>query len=183
MRSFHNILTAIFIISSLWQVTVLAQTSEKDQIKALQQELRLQKNDSLRASICIELTQSYKNDDFVRAAEYAERAVDYSMRTNHVNLKSACLKLAGELYLIAGQNDVAVDYFHQNVQLARREGNDVMVLKADFNLGAVWLLAGEYDEAEALMKKIEQKITLLDTASMIGVYTNMIMLYNKKQNF
>jgi tetratricopeptide (TPR) repeat protein len=142
----------------------------------------LAKSDSMRAEVSMALAQIYTNIDYVRAGEYAERAVDYSKRTGNLFLMSACLTAAGEIYLNAGQNDIAIDFFHQNIKLAKEADNNVLQVKAASNLGLMWLVSGEYEKAEQLMKQMEESIDLLDTASMIGFYNNMIIVNNDKQD-
>jgi hypothetical protein len=111
----NRFLAVVLAIHLFWPLNLLAQVETDSRIKSLTESLRIEKNDSLRASYSKELAQLFAGTDYLRAGDFAERAVDYAMRTKSLYLQSDCLNNAAEIYLNAGQNEIAVDYFHQNI--------------------------------------------------------------------
>jgi tetratricopeptide (TPR) repeat protein len=178
----NRFLAVVLAIHLFWPLNLLAQVETDSRIKSLTESLRIEKNDSLRASYSKELAQLYAVTDYLRAGDFAERAVDYAMRTKSLYLQSDCLNNAAEIYLNAGQNEIAVDYFHQNIALAKRAGNVQLQAIAEFNLGSVWLIAGQFQKAETLMRRLEESGDHLDTASRISLYNNLIILNNDKKD-
>jgi tetratricopeptide (TPR) repeat protein len=174
----------------MWALAMFAQAAEQGRIASLQEQLRVSTNDSLRAAICMILTEEYTGDDYVKAADYAMRAVDFSRRTSDVKLKFIALSAAGEVYLNAGQSNIAVDYFLMANEEVSNSGDALLVAKAKFNLGSVWMVMGEFDKAEKLilgllkvLENPEKGKAELIAIEQLALYNNLIMLYNEQQQW
>jgi tetratricopeptide (TPR) repeat protein len=174
----------------MWALAMFAQVPDQGRIASLQEQLRVSTNDSLRAAICMILTEEYIAEDYVKAADYAIRAVDFSSRTRDVILKFVALNVAGEVYLNAGQSNIAVDYFLMANEEVSNSGDTLRAAMAKFNLGSVWMVMGEFDKAEKLilglltvLEKSEKGKDELIAIDQLALYNNLVMLYNEQQQW
>jgi tetratricopeptide (TPR) repeat protein len=189
MRYLNKLFGVLMLVQFFVGSSLFAQSADINRIQSLENKLQLADNDSLRAAICLEQANLFAGEDYIKAADYAMRAVEYSGRTNYLPLKFSALSTAGEIYLNGGQNDIAVDYFIKSIAEAKKHNHQLMVAKAEFNLGSVWMAMGEYEKAEKLMIGLERALKGgmqrldLNRIDQLALYSNLIMLSTNRRQF
>ena len=162
----------------------ISQVENPATIAAVLKDIPAAKTDSARAVLYLKLAQAATSENYVDAGEYSLKAVEYGEKSALPALMYEVYANAGEIFLNAGSNDIAADFFARYVELARSMRDTVTLAAGYFNLGSVWLAMGEYDKAEKMMVNMEEMQQehlrrygeAIDTANMLSVYNNMIML-------
>jgi len=162
----------------------VSQVENPATIAAVLKAIPAAKTDSARAVLYLKLAQAATLENYVDAAGYALKAVEYAEKGNPSSWMYEVYATAGEIFLNTGNNDIAADFFARYVDLARSMHDSVALAAGYFNLGSVWLVMGEYDKAEKMMVTMEEIQyghlrrygDPIDTTNMLSVYNNMLML-------
>jgi tetratricopeptide (TPR) repeat protein/DNA-binding CsgD family transcriptional regulator len=172
----------------LGAVTLSGQTPGLDKLAF--DKLEQASTDSAKTEILVMIATRASLEDYVRAAEYALLAVHHANQDGDNRLRYLALSTAGEVYLNAGLNDIAVDFFLQYYELAKQEKNERMLANAYLNLSAVWLSMDEGGKAENSLLKVEEmylrmnaaRQDAVDAKTMASLYNNLVILYAFKKD-
>lgn len=150
--------------------------TESPKIDSLSAMLEETGQDTVRVRLLMDLSREFQREDVVRSFEYAHRAVLEATATEDGRLLGAALMNAFRVSYYHGRADIAADYLLRYRELVEAEGNTAEVLKANANMGAIWMMLKKYDKAEqayeGLLEVLESDSTS-DRAKLSVVYGNL----------
>ncbi len=150
--------------------------TESPKIDSLSAMLEETGQDTVRVRLLMDLSREFQREDVVRAFEYAHRAVLEATATEDGRLLGAALMNAFRVSYYHGRADIAADYLLRYRELVEAEGNTAEVLKANANMGAIWMMLKRFDKAEqayeGLLEVLESDSTS-DRAKLSVVYGNL----------
>lgn len=176
----------------LGNTTIFGQGGGNDNpdLGKLRQSLEKATTDSAKTEILVSMASVVSLEDYVKAGEYALLAVHHAGLSGVSRLQYLAFSTAGEVYLNAGLNDIAVDFFLQFYELAKVERNERMLANAYLNLSAVWLTMDEAGKAEESLLKVEEMYLRMNAArkgtvdakTLASLYNNLLILYASKKD-
>jgi serine phosphatase RsbU (regulator of sigma subunit) len=143
MKQPHSVLRIAFLIGAVLQVlSVSAQQNRK--ADSLQKLLLLEQNDTAKANLCNQISDSYRFTDAMKSREYAKRALGYSRLQNFNTGLVNGYNLLAQSYESQGEFADGVMYYDSALTLSRVMKSEREESKILLNMANLYQKTGDY---------------------------------------
>ena len=144
---FHGILFSLFCLTGLQPV--YTQTN----IDSLEVALQIEKNPVEKTIILLSLTKEFMSVNQEKALEYANEALEYSVKSGYREGELRSLNFLGELYKDKTEITKAMDCAIKAETLAEQLDNPLQKLSAIYTLGNIYAKLGNFEKSSEIYYK------------------------------
>ncbi len=177
--SLKKILLLIFIFFIIDNLS-----AQKEKIDSLQNLLKTDNQDTLRAKTLVELALQFRNSEIAKGKQYAKEALFLSKKLNYKNGLAGSYGVLGLLYYREGQHDLAVDNHLKSLRLFEELGDKKAIGFRYNDLGNVYVEQEFYPRAMVYFEKsLKIKEEINDKEGIATTLKNIINLYIYKKDY
>ena len=181
---FHGILLFLFCLNGLQPV--YTQTN----IDSLEVALHIEKNPVEKTIILLSLTKEFMSVNQEKALEYANKALEYSVKSGYREGELRSLNFIGELYKDKTEITKAMDCAIKAETLAEQLDNPLQKLSAIYTLGNIYAKLGNFEKSSEIYYKclrlnedINDPVLNVRILNSIGYVNHNLNNYDKALDF
>lgn len=125
----------------------LAAAQDIIKLDSLQLSLKNTKEDTLKATILLEISMLYYNYNYIRAMEYAQQAREYAVKSNSKETEAKADRVMGNLFTAMSDYKNAAKHNFSALMFYEAAQDTLGIVSMHNNLGVVYDRLGEFDKA------------------------------------
>jgi serine phosphatase RsbU (regulator of sigma subunit)/Tfp pilus assembly protein PilF len=120
-----------------------------------------------------------------KALEYLSVAEKDINKVQDLILIHSIYNQFGMIYKFTGQHDLAMEYYHKGLNIARQNKNSNDIIFALNNIGTIYILQNKYDAALQIFESAEKECLLSNNQgkNLAAIYNNVGYIYFVTENY
>lgn len=179
----------LVIILILGCLPLISHGQNQVKLDSLELELVNATHDTTRLQLLLEISKYYSSHDYVKAAQYAEQALDLALEKDNVIFMQKGERALGVLFFNMGNYKSASIHFFNALKFSETNSDSLGIFSMMINLGAVHDRLRDFDKALDYYLRGQTLLTKMSMDPKVkknyltSIYNNIANVYHAKENF